>query len=149
MPGSSQWSLTLRFPHQKPVYISPLPHTRYIPRPFNYSRFYHPYNIGWAVHIIELLFMTFLHFKRLLKYKFFQQSEFMVAFCVWFGEVLWCYEGLFMLEKSANQPSVDLVLRQQRCKYSGRTLLSLVTAFDITLSKLVRTQVPSGVTAFN
>ena len=24
--GSSEWSLSLRFPHQNPVYISPLPH---------------------------------------------------------------------------------------------------------------------------
>jgi len=29
-PGSSKWSLSLRFPHQKPAYASPLPHTRYI-----------------------------------------------------------------------------------------------------------------------
>ena len=30
-PGSSMWSLPLRFPHQNPVYPSPLPHTRYMP----------------------------------------------------------------------------------------------------------------------
>ena len=34
-PGSPQWSPSLRFPHQNPVYTSPLPHTRYIPRPSN------------------------------------------------------------------------------------------------------------------
>ena len=32
-PGFSKLSLTLRFPHQKPVYVSPLPHTRYMPSP--------------------------------------------------------------------------------------------------------------------
>ena len=26
MPGSSKWSLFLRFPHQNPVYTFPLPH---------------------------------------------------------------------------------------------------------------------------
>jgi hypothetical protein len=33
MPESSKWSLFLRFPHKKPVYMSPLPHMCYIPRP--------------------------------------------------------------------------------------------------------------------
>jgi len=33
MPGSSKWSPSLRFPHQKPVYTSPLPHTCYMPHP--------------------------------------------------------------------------------------------------------------------
>ena len=31
--GSPKWSPSLRFPHQNPVYTSPLPHTRYIPSP--------------------------------------------------------------------------------------------------------------------
>ena len=34
MTGSPQWSLSLKFPHQNPVHISLLPHTRYMPRPF-------------------------------------------------------------------------------------------------------------------
>ena len=38
MPWSPKWSLSLRFPHQNPVYPSPLPHTRYMPRPFHPSR---------------------------------------------------------------------------------------------------------------
>jgi len=33
--------LSLRFPHQNPVYASPLPHTRYIPRPSHSSWFDH------------------------------------------------------------------------------------------------------------
>ena len=52
-PGSPNWPLSLRFHHQKPVYASLLPHTRYIPRLSNSSRLYHPNNIWWAVHIIK------------------------------------------------------------------------------------------------
>ena len=37
-PWSPKWSLSLRFPHQNPVYASPLPHTRYLPRPSHPSR---------------------------------------------------------------------------------------------------------------
>jgi len=36
-PGSPQWSPSLRFPHQNPVHTSPLPHTRYMPRPSHSS----------------------------------------------------------------------------------------------------------------
>jgi hypothetical protein len=45
-PGSLKWSLSPRFPHQNPVYASPLPRTRYMPRPPHSSRFYPPNNIG-------------------------------------------------------------------------------------------------------
>jgi hypothetical protein len=31
-PGSSKWFLSFRFPHQNPVYASPLPHTCYMAR---------------------------------------------------------------------------------------------------------------------
>ena len=31
MPGSSKWSLSLRFPYQNPVHTFPLPHTCYMP----------------------------------------------------------------------------------------------------------------------
>jgi hypothetical protein len=33
MPGSPKWSLPFKFPHKNPAYASPLPHTRYMPRP--------------------------------------------------------------------------------------------------------------------
>ena len=56
-PGSPKWSLSLRLPHQNPVYASPLPHTRYMPRPSHSSRFDYPKNIGWAVKIIKFLIM--------------------------------------------------------------------------------------------
>jgi len=50
-PGSPKWSLSFRFPHQNPVYASPLPHMCYMPRPSHSSRFYHPKNIGPGVQI--------------------------------------------------------------------------------------------------
>ena len=53
--GSPKWSLSLRFPHQSPVYASPLPHTCYIPRPSHSSRFDRPNSIGSAVQIINPL----------------------------------------------------------------------------------------------
>ena len=43
-PGSSKWFLSFRFPHQNPVYASPLPHMCYMRRPSHPSRFYHPNN---------------------------------------------------------------------------------------------------------
>ena len=51
-PRSPKWSLSLMFPHQNPVYASPLPHMRYMPHPSHSSPFYHSNNIGWAVQII-------------------------------------------------------------------------------------------------
>ena len=56
-PGSPQWSLSLRFPHQKPEYASLLPHKRYMPCPSHSSRFYHPNNFRWAVQITHLFIM--------------------------------------------------------------------------------------------
>ena len=56
-PGSPKCSLSLRFPHQNPVYVSPLPHMCYMFRPSHSSQFYHPKNIWWAVQISKLLTM--------------------------------------------------------------------------------------------
>ena len=56
-PGSPKWSLSLRFPHQNPVYASPLPHTCCMSRPSHSSRFYHPNIIWLGVQIIKLLIM--------------------------------------------------------------------------------------------
>ena len=51
-PRSSQWSLSLRFPHQDPLHLPLLTNTRHMPNPSNSFRFYHPHNIGWGVQII-------------------------------------------------------------------------------------------------
>ena len=46
MPQSSKWSLSVRSPHQNPVYISPVPHMFYMPCPSRSSRLDHVNNIG-------------------------------------------------------------------------------------------------------
>jgi hypothetical protein len=60
---SLQWSLSLRFLHQHPVYASSLPHPSYMSSLSHSPRFYHPHNSGWAVQIMDLLLIpkeTFL-----------------------------------------------------------------------------------------
>jgi len=52
--GSSKWYLSLRFTHQNPAYASPLPHTRYMPRPSHSSRFYHPQNTANFIKLNRL-----------------------------------------------------------------------------------------------
>jgi len=59
MPASPKWPLSLRFPHQNPVYASPLPHTHYMHRPPHFSLFHHPKIIKWAVQIMKLLITQF------------------------------------------------------------------------------------------
>jgi hypothetical protein len=39
MPGTSKWSLSLRFPDQNPVCTFSIPHTWYMPRAYHSSRF--------------------------------------------------------------------------------------------------------------
>jgi len=58
-PGSPKWSLSFMFPHQNPVYASPLSHMRYMPRPSLSSRFDHPNHIWWRVQISKFLIMWF------------------------------------------------------------------------------------------
>jgi len=59
MFGSSKWSLHLRFPHQNPVYTSPLFHTCYLPRQFHSFWVDHPNNIWWGVQIMKPFIMGF------------------------------------------------------------------------------------------
>ena len=54
-PVSPKWSLSLKFPHQNPVYASPLPHACFITGPSHSSWFHHPNNIWWTVHCREKL----------------------------------------------------------------------------------------------
>ena len=68
-PGSLQWSLSPRFPHQNPVYTSLLPHTLYMPRPCN-SRFYRPNSIGCWVRVISLHVQTLTFWSRNFTFKF-------------------------------------------------------------------------------
>jgi hypothetical protein len=58
-PGSPQWFLSYRFPHQNPVHASSLPHSSCMLRPSCSSRFYHPHSSGWEVQIMEFLIMKF------------------------------------------------------------------------------------------
>ena len=51
-PRSSQWSLSLRFPHQDPIQPPLLTHTRQMSSQSYSSQFYHPHNIGCGVQSI-------------------------------------------------------------------------------------------------
>jgi hypothetical protein len=45
--GSPQWFLSVGVSNKKTLYTAlPSPHTRYMPRPYYSSRFYHPHNSG-------------------------------------------------------------------------------------------------------
>ena len=58
-PRSPQWSLSLRFPHQGPIRPPLLTHTRHMPSPSHFSRFYHPHNIGFKVTYCRFIRCSF------------------------------------------------------------------------------------------
>ena len=60
-PGSTKWFLSLRFPHENAVYISPLPHTCKMSHPSHSSRFCHPNNTGWVQRSLSSSLPSFLH----------------------------------------------------------------------------------------
>ena len=55
--GSSKQYLSLRIPHQDPVYTFPLPDTCYMLRPYHISLFDQSNKIGWGEGIIKLPIM--------------------------------------------------------------------------------------------
>jgi len=55
----SQVEFSLSFTHQNPVYVSPLPYTRYMRLPPHSYRYYHPKYVVWAVQVIKLLIVKF------------------------------------------------------------------------------------------
>ena len=59
--GPPKWSLSFRFPHQNPVYASPLPHTRYMLRPSHSSRFYHANHVGCGIQSLSSSLCSFLY----------------------------------------------------------------------------------------
>jgi hypothetical protein len=56
MPGSPKWFFPSGF-LTKTLYVSPVPHTHYMPHTSHSSQFYDHNNIGWAVQIIQHLIM--------------------------------------------------------------------------------------------
>ena len=60
-PGSPHLSLSPRFPYQNPLHASPLPHTRYMPRPPHYSRFITRTVLGEEYRRISSSLCSFLH----------------------------------------------------------------------------------------
>jgi len=60
-PGTSKFSLFLRFPHQnlyKPLLSQYVLHAP----PISFSKFYHPNNIGWRVKIIKFESLIWIMF---------------------------------------------------------------------------------------
>ena len=60
-PGSSKWSLSLKFPHQNPVYAFPLPHTCYMARKFHFLDFITRTIFGKQYRSLSSSLRTFLH----------------------------------------------------------------------------------------
>ena len=60
-PRSPQWSPSLRFPHQDPIYPLSSPIRATCPAPSHSSRFYHPHNIGEEYRSFSSSLCNLLH----------------------------------------------------------------------------------------
>ena len=60
-PGSPKWSLSLRFPHQNPVYASPFLHTCYMPAHLILLDFITPKILGEQYRSLSSSLCSFLH----------------------------------------------------------------------------------------
>ena len=62
MPWSAKWSFILRFPHQNPVYNSPLLHMCYMPHPSHLSQFDHQIIFVEQYRSLTFSLCRFLHY---------------------------------------------------------------------------------------
>ena len=112
-PGSPKWSLSVRLPHQNPVYSSLLHHTHYMPRPSNSSQFYHQHNFGWGIQIIKLRFMKFSAFPCCLvplRPKIFSSALYSLTFWAYVPPSMWTTEFHTHTNNRQNYSSVYLNL---------------------------------------
>ena len=58
---SSKWSLSLRFPHQNPIYAPPVPHICYMPCSSHSFQFHHPITLGEEYRSLSSSLYSFLH----------------------------------------------------------------------------------------
>jgi len=81
VPGSPQWSCSLRFPHQNRVYTSPLPHTRYMPRPSHSSPYITRKILCEEYRSLSSSLLSFLHFPVCQIYTLFEVDFSFLAYC--------------------------------------------------------------------
>ena len=60
-PRFSKWFLSLSFPHQNPIYTSPLPRTRQVSSQSHSSWFDHPNYVWWGLQIVKPLTCSLFH----------------------------------------------------------------------------------------
>ena len=119
-PWSSKWSLSFRFPHQNPVYLSLL-HTRYIPCPSHSSRFYYPNSYGWGVHIIHIIHIIniihIIHSTFTLLYMFHIVRVIKWRRMRWAGHVARMGEERVVYRVLVGKPEGKRTLGRPRCRW--------------------------------